>query len=103
MELGNILRLHGPLLLIKHLYSAIRFKRSKFKVKFLGQRMCMEPRLSTSRKWTPLPEELIKQIRSVFKQNFKAQIGTGSIEANGKIFPEEIMVSVGFREKDALK
>ncbi|MGZ3722443.1 MAG: hypothetical protein ACXVA9_05905 [Bdellovibrionales bacterium] len=63
----------------------------------------MEPRLSTSRKWTPLPEELVKQIRSVFKQNFKAQIGTGSIEANGKIFPEEIMVSVGFREKDALK
>lgn len=63
----------------------------------------MEPRLSTSRKWSPLPEELVKQIRSVFKQNFKQQIGTGSIEAEGKIFPEEILVAVGFKENGALK
>jgi hypothetical protein len=63
----------------------------------------MEPRLSTSRKWTPLPEELITQIRSVFKQSFKSHIGQGSIEANGKIFPEEILVSVGYRAQNALK
>lgn len=63
----------------------------------------MEPRLSTSRKWTPLPKELIQQIRSVFKQNFKEQVGKGTIEADGKIYPEEILVSVGYREGKALK
>jgi hypothetical protein len=63
----------------------------------------MEPRLSTSRKWTPLPEELIKQIRSVFKQNFKKEIGTGTIEAHGKIYPEELLIGVGLRQKDSLK
>ena len=63
----------------------------------------MEPRLPTSRKWTPLPEELIKQIRSVFKQNFKDHIGGGAIEASGRIYPSEILVEVGFRAPKALK
>jgi hypothetical protein len=63
----------------------------------------MEPRLSTSRKWTPLPEELVKQIRSVFKQNFKEQIGSGTIEAHGKIYPEELLIGVGLRQKGSLR
>lgn len=63
----------------------------------------MEPRLPNSRKWSPLPEELIKQIRSVFKQNFKQQIGSGTIEASGRIYPEEILVLVGVRAPKALK
>jgi hypothetical protein len=63
----------------------------------------MEPRLSTSRKWSPLPKELLEQIRSVFKQNFKDQIGQGTVEADGKIFPTEILVAVGFKEGSALK
>ncbi len=63
----------------------------------------MKPRLSTSRKWSPLPAELIDQIRSVFKQNYKQQIGTGTIEANGQIYPEEILISVGFRKEKSLK
>lgn len=63
----------------------------------------MEPRLSTSRKWTPLPEEFLGQIGSVFKQSFSSHIGTGSIEIEGKIYPEEILISAGFREHKALK
>jgi hypothetical protein len=63
----------------------------------------MEPRLSTSRKWTPLPEELVKQIRSVFKQNFKEQIGSGTIEAHGKIYPEEILIGVGIKQTGSLR
>jgi hypothetical protein len=63
----------------------------------------MEPRLSTSRKWSPLPAELLQQIQSVFKQSFSKEIGGGTIEAAGKIFPEEILISVGFREKNSLK
>lgn len=63
----------------------------------------MEPRLSTSRKWSPLPAELLEQIQSVFKQSFKAEIGKGKIEASGKIFPEEILVRIGYRAEKALK
>lgn len=63
----------------------------------------MEPRLSSSRKWSPLPDELIRQIRSVFKQNFSVQIGSNTVEAKGRIYPEEILVSVGIREEKALK
>ncbi len=63
----------------------------------------MDPRLSTSRKWSPLPTELMKQIQSVFKQNFSAQIGRGTIVAEGKIFPEEILISVGFRAEKAMR
>src|SRR4051812_31160682 len=63
----------------------------------------MEPRLSTSRKWSPLPPELITQIKGIFKTNFKAQIGRGTIDVNGRIFPSEILISVGYREGKDLK
>jgi hypothetical protein len=63
----------------------------------------MQPRLSTSRKWTDLPPELTKQIRSVFQQNFKERLGKGGIEADGKIFPDEILIRVGYRQEKVLK
>jgi len=63
----------------------------------------MQPRLSSSRKWTDLPKELTQQIRSVFKQNFKEQVGKGVVEADGKIFPEEILIRVGYRQEKVLK
>jgi hypothetical protein len=63
----------------------------------------MQPRLSTSRKWTPLPDELVKQIRSVFRQNFKEQIGAATVEVEGSIFPGEILVCVGIRHPKELK
>ena len=63
----------------------------------------MEPRLTTSRKWTPLPQELITQIGTVFKQNFSAQIGKGTIKADGKIFPGEILIGVSLKQPGTLK
>jgi hypothetical protein len=63
----------------------------------------MQPRLSSSRKWTALPKELMQQIRSVFKETFKQQIGKGKIEAEGRIYPEEILVSVGYRPETGIK
>lgn len=63
----------------------------------------MEPRLSTSRKWSPLPKELIQQIQSVFKQTFHAELEGRTVEAAGKIFPEEILVEVGVRQAAKLK
>lgn len=63
----------------------------------------MQPRLKTSKKWSPLPKELIQQIRSVFSQGFQEHTKGGKIEVNGRIYPEEILIRVGYRELGALK
>lgn len=63
----------------------------------------MEPRLKTSRKWSALPKEFLQQIRSVFKESFAQQIGKDVLEADGRIYPEEILISVGLRAEKGLK
>lgn len=63
----------------------------------------MQPRLRSSRKWTPLPAELVEQIQSVFHDNFQQHIKGGTVEAGGRIYPEEILVVVGFRPEGVLK
>ncbi len=65
--------------------------------------MSMHPRLKTSKKWSPLPKEFLKQVESVFKQTFKAQVGTGKIVTEGRIYPEEILVSVGYHPGKGLR
>lgn len=57
----------------------------------------MQPRLKTSKKWTAIPKELSVQIKQVFKQSFATQIGGGTIFADGRIYPSEILMSVGFK------
>lgn len=63
----------------------------------------MHPRLRTSKKWSPLPKEFLKQVEGVFKQTFKAQIGTGKVVVEGRIYPEELLVSVGYHPGKGLK
>lgn len=63
----------------------------------------MQPRLKTSKKWSPLPQELVKQIQSVFSQSFQEYIKGGKIEAAGQIYPEEILIGVGFKGSTGLK
>jgi hypothetical protein len=63
----------------------------------------MQPRLKTSRKWTPLPQELVEQIQSVFRQSFREHMTDGRIEAAGRIFPEEILIRVGYVAPQRLK
>lgn len=63
----------------------------------------MEPRLKTSRKWTALPKEFLIQVQGVFKQSFAKEIGRGSIEVEGKIFPEEVLIRVSYKTPGSLK
>lgn len=63
----------------------------------------MQPRLGSSKKWTPLPKELMQQVRAVFNETFAEHLGKGKIETEGRIYPGEILISVGFREKGVLK
>lgn len=63
----------------------------------------MEPRLPSSRQWTPLPKELLKQMQSVFQEGFKGHLGGAKIEIEGRIYPQEILLSLGFSRKGQLK
>ena len=63
----------------------------------------MEARLKTSKKWTALPKEFLAQVRNAFKSTFKDQLSGAKIEADGRIYPEELLISVGFKSGDALK
>lgn len=63
----------------------------------------MDPRLKTSKKWTALPKEFLAQVRNAFKSTFKDHLGTAKIEADGRIYPEELLISVGYKIENALK
>jgi hypothetical protein len=63
----------------------------------------MQPRLKTSKKWSPLPKELLTQIQSVFNQGFREHTKGGKVEASGRIYPEEILIRVGYRAPQTLK
>ena len=56
----------------------------------------MIPRLSTSKKWTEMPEELTSQIRSVFEEHFEEACKDGEIVIEGRIYPEELLMRVGY-------
>ncbi|MFN7454352.1 MAG: hypothetical protein ACK5RO_06790 [Pseudobdellovibrionaceae bacterium] len=59
----------------------------------------MKPRLKTSRKWTAFPEEYRTQIEDVFRQEFSQMLGDSKLIVDGRIYPEEIVLRVGFLEK----
>lgn len=63
----------------------------------------MKPRLKTSKKWSSLPPELTEQIRSVFRDSFAKHLGPAKVIVEGRIYPEEIMLRVGFIEPNRLK
>lgn len=63
----------------------------------------MQPRLSSSRKWTALPNELLTQVRSIFTESFQSHIGESSIHAEGRIYPQEILMGVSLVPREGLK
>jgi hypothetical protein len=64
----------------------------------------MNPRTKTVSKWTELPIDLKTQISTIFQQNFKNEIGpAGEIRTDGRIYPNEIVLSVGIHKKGELR
>lgn len=63
----------------------------------------MEPRLPSSRKSTDFPPDYIKLIKDVVEKNFKKVAKTHTIHPNGKIYTEEIITQIGFREKGSIR
>lgn len=62
----------------------------------------MKPRLKTSNKWTALPKEYVKQIQDVFNETFATQLKNGELIVEGRIYPQEILLRVGYLEKGRL-
>jgi hypothetical protein len=64
----------------------------------------MNPRTKTVSKWTELPTDLKTQISTIFQQNFANEIGPkGEIRTDGRIYPNEIVLSVGIHKKGELR
>ena len=62
----------------------------------------MFPRLKTSKKWTAFPNEYVRQIEQAFLENFSAELQNAKLIVQGRIYPSEIMLRVGFLEKGRL-
>lgn len=63
----------------------------------------LTPRLKTSKKWTAFPPEYTVQIETVFKENFAAQLKGSQLKVEGRIYPEEILLRVGFHRQGELR
>jgi hypothetical protein len=59
----------------------------------------LEPRLKSSVKWAPFPQELLGQIRKVFQDHFPEKKSLGEFVVEGRIYPEEILLRLGFLHK----
>ena len=62
----------------------------------------MQPRLKTSTRWTPLPPDVIDQIKTLIKENFQNELKNSQIFVEGQIYPQEICLRVGFLENGRL-
>lgn len=63
----------------------------------------MDGRKPNSTKWTAFPAEYVAQISSVFQETFGQELGQAQLVVEGKIYPEEICLRVGFREGASLR
>jgi hypothetical protein len=61
------------------------------------------PRLATSLKSTAVPKDFLAKVRGVFEKQFEIEADTGEFIAEGLIFPEEVVLRVGYIEKGRLK
>ena len=62
----------------------------------------MTPRLESSKKWTSFPQEFLSQISEVFEKTFATDLEGSELRLEGRIYPEEILLRVGFLPKGRL-
>ena len=63
----------------------------------------MNPRKKESKKWSQIPPELAKQIKTVFEENFKTQLTGKTLKVEGRIYPTEILMRIGINVKGELR
>lgn len=63
----------------------------------------LTPRLPTSTTWTNLPSEFSAKIKTIFENQFKVEAGYGEFMVDGRIYPDEVVIRIGFLEEGRLK
>lgn len=63
----------------------------------------MEPRRSRSAKWTNLPSDYTKQVVDALRESFRDEAKSGTFVVEGRIYADEILLSMGFLEKGRLR
>ena len=63
----------------------------------------MNPRKKESKKWTAIPAELAKQIKTVFEESFSANLTGKTLKVEGRIYPTEILMRIGINSKGELR
>jgi hypothetical protein len=63
----------------------------------------MTPRLKSSKIWTPIPTDFASKIKKVFAKQFKTEAQQGDFLIQGRIYPLEITIRIGYLEKGRIK
>lgn len=63
----------------------------------------MKPRLATSKEWTPFPEDLVQNIREATQGLFNERLARGRLFIEGRIYPQELLLRLGYLENQRLK
>lgn len=63
----------------------------------------MNPRHTSSAKWTSLPDELLGQVKSIFEEAFGDKLSKGKLMIEGRIYPQELLFRVGYLESGRLQ
>ena len=63
----------------------------------------MNPRKKESKKWSAVPSELAKQIKTVFEESFSEHLKGKTLKVEGRIYPTEILMRIGINEKGELR
>lgn len=63
----------------------------------------LKPRHAASKSWTPLPEDFAAKIKTVFNQQFQKESATGEFLLEGRIYPDEILLRMGYLELGRLR
>jgi hypothetical protein len=63
----------------------------------------MNPRKKESKKWSALPPELSKQIKTLFEESFSEYLIEKKLKVEGRIYPTEILMRVGVNYKGEIR
>jgi hypothetical protein len=63
----------------------------------------MNPRKKESKKWSALPPELSKQIKTLFEESFSEYLYEKKLKVEGRIYPTEILMRVGINYKGEIR
>lgn len=62
-----------------------------------------KPRLGTSKAWTDLPDDFKLQVGELYKNHFKEQSKRGQFKVFGRIYKNEVILSLSFLPNDSIR